>query len=189
MTVIEQIKTKLEELRALDRDITIFGAKFGHKYQFRPCLAEDEALAFERKHAIELPKDYRAFLTEMGNGGAGPSYGVFPLGIWDGPGTDEPWDSRFVGKLSDPFPHRQKWNPAKIRGEGDEEPTEEEEAAEFDPAMMAGAFPICHHGCALRSWLVVSGPERGTVWYDARADDRGVRPEVDADGKHLTFSY
>lgn len=59
--------------------------------------------------------------------------------------------------------------------------------SQYDPANMAGAFPICDHGCAAWSWLVVSGRERGRVWFDGRGDGAGVYPQVDADGKHLTF--
>jgi hypothetical protein len=39
-----------------------------------------------------------------------------------------------------------------------------------------GAFPICHLGRAMRVWLVVSGPERGHVWLDDRASDKGLSP-------------
>ena len=39
-----------------------------------------------------------------------------------------------------------------------------------------GAFPVAHLGCAIRTWLVVSGPERGHVWLDDRASDNGFAP-------------
>jgi hypothetical protein len=35
-----------------------------------------------------LPQEYRHFLTEIGNGGAGPFYGLFPWGKWDGAGRE-----------------------------------------------------------------------------------------------------
>jgi len=44
---------------------------------------------FELDLSIELPNEYRSFITKAGNGGAGPAYGVFPLGMADnkfGPG-------------------------------------------------------------------------------------------------------
>jgi hypothetical protein len=186
MTVIERIASKLDKLRDLDKSLEIFGA-IKHKYRFHSRLTEKEAAAFERRHSIELPTEYRAFLLELGNGGVGPFYGVFRLGTMDRQDEDEPWPKGFIGKLSDPFPHKKKWNPvdAYADDEDDDDFSRDDEA--FDPAMMAGSFPICHHGCALRSWLVVSGPRRGQVWYDGRADGDGVWPQTDSDGKPLSF--
>src|SRR6266404_2538792 len=50
-----------------------------------------------------------------------------------------------------------------------------------------GAIPICHKGCAYRDWLVVSGPEAGHVWHDARADQAGLYPVAIATKKRGTF--
>jgi hypothetical protein len=33
------------------------------------------------KHRVTLPKEYRTFLTSLGNGGAGPFYGILRLGL------------------------------------------------------------------------------------------------------------
>jgi len=45
---------------------------------------------------------------EIGNGGAGPYYGVFPLGECD----EGVWKENdgFVGVLSEPFPYISDWN-------------------------------------------------------------------------------
>ncbi len=43
-------------------------------------------------------------------------------------------------------------------------------------APLDGAIPLATEGCALHEWLVVSGPEAGTVWRDARADFAGLHP-------------
>ena len=50
------------------------------------------------------------------------------------------------------------------------------EEESFAPALTDGAFWIAEHGCALRSLLVITGPERGTIWNDLRADGRGLVP-------------
>lgn len=39
-----------------------------------------------------------------------------------------------------------------------------------------GAFPICHMGCAILIWLIVTGPEAGNVWMDDRSSDGGWMP-------------
>lgn len=61
------------------------------------------------------------------------------------------------------------------------------DAAYDAPSLLDGAFWICHHGCALRTVLVVTGPERGHVWFDGRADSTGIVPHVDAGSRHLSF--
>jgi len=52
---------------------------------------------------------------------------------------------------------------------------------------MNGSFPICHAGCALRYWLVVTGEERGHVWFDGRADCSGLAPVLLENGHRATF--
>ncbi len=53
---------------------------------------------------------------------------------------------------------------------------------------MNGAIPICHEGCALRIWIVVTGEQTGHLWRDRRAEFMGVERVLTADGTHATFS-
>src|SRR5688572_15728943 len=55
-----------------------FGA-FVHGFRRRRRLTEQQAAAFERRHAVTLPPEYRAFITGVANGGAGPGYGLYSL--------------------------------------------------------------------------------------------------------------
>jgi hypothetical protein len=89
----------------------VFGAD-DHGFRLNPPLPEADVIAFENVHNVSLPHDSRQFLTDVGNGGAGPFYGVFPLGKMDenfGLGTWQE-DDGFVGVLSEPFPLREDWN-------------------------------------------------------------------------------
>lgn len=79
MFAIAQIRALLGRLREADRKLLVFGASF-HQYNLEPPLPEAAVRAWENRHGVELPAAYRAFLLEPGNGGAGPFYGVFPLG-------------------------------------------------------------------------------------------------------------
>ncbi|GAA0900180.1 hypothetical protein GCM10009557_76300 [Virgisporangium ochraceum] len=45
-----------------------------------------------------------------------------------------------------------------------------------------GAICLEHLGCAQRTWLVVSGPARGQMWDDPRADCLDLRPVVGPGG-------
>ncbi len=51
-----------------------------------------------------------------------------------------------------------------------------------------GARPICHEGCNLRDWLVVTGSEAGHVWHDATADCEGWKPLAQPGGVQMSFA-
>ena len=68
----------------------VFGAD-SHNFRVNPILSEADVLAFEQGHLVTLPEDFRHFLINVGNGGAGPFYGVFPLGEMDGPFGYRKW--------------------------------------------------------------------------------------------------
>lgn len=59
--------------------LRVFGADV-HGFRLNPPLPEVDVMAFENTHNVSLPHDFSQFLTKVGNGGAGPFYGVFPLG-------------------------------------------------------------------------------------------------------------
>jgi hypothetical protein len=43
-------------------------------------------------------------------------------------------------------------------------------------ASSMAQSPIAHFGCAIRIYLVVTGPLAGQVWTDDRAGDQGIYP-------------
>jgi hypothetical protein len=199
-----RILEKLDCLRRLDSKRQIFGAG-SHDYRLNPCLGEAAVKAVEDKYGIHLPGDYRGFLLEIGNGGAGPYYGVFRLGEHDDGEGVRPWEGGFlVGDPAAPFPYQGSWNLPDTfwsKAPQEQEWASEEEADEaleswdvelaevyWTPSVMNGAIPICHCGCALRQWLVVTGSERGNIWQDDRADLNGVFPLQARDGHRITFS-
>jgi hypothetical protein len=199
-----QILEKLEKLRRLDSKRKVFGAS-SHDYRLNPCLGEAAVNSVEGKYNIHLPEDYRRFLLKVGNGGAGPYYGVFRLGEHDDGWGFRPWEGGFlVGDPSVPFPYQDSWNlpgtfwsaaPHNKEWASEEEADKAYEAWDaklievyWTPSAMDGAIPICHCGCALRQWLVVTGPERGNVWQDDRADLNGVFPLQTGNGDRVSFS-
>jgi len=123
-----------------------------------------------------------------------PGYSSYALklGEMDDNHGYAPWDDLFVGPLTEPFPFTEAWNDLTDQPDPDgpedeyEQQLEEFEKLYFRP--IEGGFPICHIGCAKRIWLVVTGPEAGNVWQDDRAEDGGVYPMRDAEGRKLTFA-
>jgi hypothetical protein len=192
----ESVRNAIEALRQRDAAFELFGA-LRHRYEFNPRLSELKVAEFEGRYGIRLPEAYRHFLLNVGDGGAGPSYGVFKLGKMDDDYGEKEWkEGQFVGSLRDCWPHRQAWNlpeealtiPDGLSDEATEMAMDEVNERYWDVSLVAGALPICHHGCAYRDWLVVTGPEAGQVWSDERVDDKGLWPYERADGKRLTFA-
>ena len=195
------VADELSRLRRKDHHCTGFGAS-EHQYQLNPPLSSEVVNAFEQKHGITLPEDYRHFVTTIGNGGAGPFYGLFPFGEEE---TGRRWeDVDAIGTLAEPFPYIEAWNLPKEFWSKEPDPPpgtplEEEDRmmAAWDqelieqywnPQVMNGAIPICDRGCGLSQWLIVNGPQRGYVWNDDRADHAGISPLRDPDGKQMTFT-
>jgi hypothetical protein len=192
-----RIINTLAHLKSAKPDV--FGAN-DHGFRLNPPLSEADTNAFEQLHHITLPEDYRQFLTCIGNGGAGPFYGIFPLGKMDGPFGFHDWqenDGGMIGILSEQFPNEDEWNdlsalPPKDLLERDRSEYYREyevfDSIYWNSSLVNGAIPICHEGCALRIWLVVTGNQAGFLWEDKRSEYGGLKPLRLIDGSTATFA-
>jgi hypothetical protein len=181
-----------------NRSRPVFGGA-DHKFLLNPVLSEAEVKSFEMRHSIELPTDYRSFLLTIGDGGAGPYCGVFPLGKMDDGFNLKSWEEGdgFIGILAKPFLLKEPWNDLSTQPSSElletnekeyERQLEEFEKAHWNPALLNGAIPLSHMGCALRVWLIVSGERAGSLWRDGRTDDTGLSPIFTRDQRPATFS-
>ncbi|HET9364506.1 MAG TPA: SMI1/KNR4 family protein [Candidatus Angelobacter sp.] len=191
----------IHALQRLKRSkVKVFGSD-AHHFMLNPKLSLQKISEFENLHQAHLPDDYRRFISELGNGGAGPGYGFFTLGYMDAAvgGGLQAWreNDGLVGDLSEPFPFIMPWNdlsgmPQSNRDEAQsehyEQALEKFDQRYWSSALVNGAIPICHLGCALRIWLVLSGTEAGNLWYDYRADHRGLLPVTLKNSSRATFT-
>lgn len=180
----DDLRRRIGRLAALPRAHEVFGA-IGHHFTLGLRMTRAALSGFEDRNGLLLPDDFASFLTEVGNGGAGPGYGLFPLGMHDGPGDSlQPWDAYLVGRPGRAFPHLQAWNlPAAelqpsvgLTGREEDDWYEQHERVYFATKLIDGAIPLAHMGCAIRVYLVVTGPLAGQVWTDDRASDGGIYP-------------
>lgn len=178
------IRSRLDRLASHAPAGQVFGAN-GHGFRLFGVLGGDQLARFERERRFVVPPEYAIFLTEVGDGGAGPGYGLFPLGMCDGVGGElQPWSLELVGDLSRDFPHDTAWNLPAAELQPELEVTDDQleawirqhDRAYFAPSLMDGAIPIAHMGCAIQLYLVVAGPLAGQVWTDDRASDGGIYP-------------
>lgn len=77
-----EIFAALNRLAHRDSKFAVFGAG-SHPYRLNPAMPVDDVESLERHFEMSLPDDYRQFITSIGNGGAGPYYGLFRLGEHD----------------------------------------------------------------------------------------------------------
>lgn len=153
---VKRILKLLGQAKAKDEDCDRFGAD-SHQYKLAAPASEEVVQKFEAQHGIRLPEEYRDFLTLVGNGGAGPFYGLF--------GVKVPESKRRETELLE------QWLP-------DEENTLQAEPliypkmsdADWDKAAQSpypytGVLPIGTQGCTLMTGLMLTGPYRGQVVY------------------------
>lgn len=213
------VRERVAAVGARPGSAEVFGA-LGHGFRLEEPLTAAELAELEAQIGVRLPEDYRQFLLTVGAGGAGPAYGVLPLRRtgagwrWEGDGAE----LVDLSRLAEPFPV-QGPDAAAVQALLDEHPEalldERPEEEDFDgpdgledldalmearderwtelmwnPDRTVGAVVLCHLGCAQREWLVLSGPERGHIWADHRADEDGTDlvPRLDASGEPPTFA-
>ena len=75
---VGKLRKQLKRAGEKDSNFSRFGAD-SHKYQLEPPASEETIAAFEACFGVSLPEGYRNFLLWMGDGGAGPFYGLYQL--------------------------------------------------------------------------------------------------------------
>jgi len=158
---------------------TVFGA-IQHRWQLAPPLSEEAVGAFEAAHGVSLPADYRAFLLAVGDGGAGPYYGLSPLApleretmpshhvvakdeegrVLAEAGTGPRPVPDVVSSTARPFPLTGEWRLADGRA-----------PVERGASVYDGCVHLCEQGCGYFDFLVVHGEAAGQVWSDYTAGD------------------
>lgn len=146
------VKARLLLMNVLDPLRWRFGART-HRYRLHPPLDAADLAAFEAARGLTLPADYASFLTSVGDGGAGPHYGLLPLAQSPGPGD-----------VRRPFPLTHGFTPAR------------DEDGDIPLHYLDGYLLLSDIGCGYSAVLVVTGPAAGTVWNELLAGGGGFRP-------------
>lgn len=159
---LADIRVKLDRLAASDRQCSVFGAggRDGHGYRERPRLDAAHLEHLEKRHGIALPEELRAFLRSVHGGGPGPGYGLF-IGE-PAPGTSRaaapfPYDDRDAAEL---MVRRQTDRYAGL-------PLVDDPSGSDDELWPPGPgfVSLSHHGCGSFDVIVVTGAERGRIWF------------------------
>lgn len=142
--------------------------------EISPCMTESEVEAFERKHRIRLPQEYRRFLLEV----------TRDVDCMRGNATGDMLYWKHAKYLDKPFPFTQTWQ---------REYDEEGEYLESDPTdqeVTQGTITVYLDGCGISYGLVVTGEARGQVWMIDFSCDQIVRPfRIDPKKRGFLNSY
>jgi hypothetical protein len=137
-----EIRERLAALDRLDAARKVF-ASDKHQYRLNPPLPEEQVEQIEARIGGHLPEQYRRFVTEFADGGAGPEYGILPLARLLKPDYKRSWFAAHAR------PFRAPTTVAEMREIGYSAP---------------GVLMVSEIGCGAHYWLVVSGLQRGFVW-------------------------
>ncbi|MGW0854816.1 SMI1/KNR4 family protein [Streptomyces sp. NPDC002690] len=161
-----------------------------------PPLSEAEVRAAEAELGITFPEQYREYLLRESAGGVVNRLRRTAAGWgWDGDHHTN------LALLSTAFPH-----PDSCRAREEEldarEPRPEDfpdpgahlaararwdaEYEVFQEYRTAGAVYVQDNGCGFSTLLVVTGPHRGTLWFDGRATCDRILP-LNLDGGPVSF--
>lgn len=184
---LEWIRAKLDALKAADQRCRIFGAQ-DHRYVLGDPLSDEEMGGICAANGLKLPEDYAAFLRCIGNGGAGPDYGVHSLQ------QSLSLRGRAAGDVE--FPHREAWQPLfgghtweslsrsgqlddymnRPVAEAEQEQYRQWEDDYFSDRHTQGTLQVSHVGCGHETLLVLNGWAAGQIWTDSRCASAGIVP-------------
>ena len=134
------ILAKLERLRALDKQCQGFGA-WRHRYRVRPPASAEDIRAAEGRVGVPLPQALRSYYTDVGDGGAGPFYGLLPGRALEGLRPAVPYPGADVLRKLDPDAGKLPSNPDYF-----EAPEE----------AITGLVAVVEQGCGHRTCLVAT---------------------------------
>jgi hypothetical protein len=157
---IARIQEKLVAAKQADPQFNVFGAS-SHKYQMAPPVTEADIRQFETSYSIVLPDCFREFLLGVGNGGAGPFYGIYPLGSLVNELVEDPRPFLMKPAIIDPDMTDAVWK--DLKKQTSESGLSDEEFNEVCGKLYSGVLPIGSQGCSYLHAIVLNGPCQGQV--------------------------
>jgi len=185
---ITTVQDKLQQLAAKDKKMSIFGAgddKFfgteGHHYALNSALSEAEIVKIEKKLGIKFPKDYREFLKVIGDGGAGPSWGLFKV---ERSYPSDDFLKQYPEFCSMECPYGDDYaNGIKAQMAEDGDYMEKVDA-------FGGYIKLSDYGHEMTAILIVSGQQTGKMWFLNEEDGMEIAPMVqNIEGRDWQVSF
>ncbi|MEW2133957.1 SMI1/KNR4 family protein [Streptomyces sp. NPDC005435] len=181
-----------------DRTLALYARRGTGSGGLPDVLSETQVRQAEEQFGVEFPEDYRQYLLRVSAGGRvrelrlhgerwdweGASYGEheklhvpFPDHDIALAASEDAWDRR---------PQREGYaSDAAYQADHD---AWQEEAYATEAARATGAAVLHDDGCGFYTLLVISGPMRGTMWFDGRATCDRLNPLLTDAHRAATFT-
>jgi len=158
---IDRIKSKLKKARRKDKDLTDFGSDL-HKYVLNKRISKEALAKLEQENQVKLPEHFALFLTEVGNGGAGPYYGIYEIDK----SLSYTGNTMALDCVLYPRMPKEEWNLLAGPFASAERFTDEEYDAARDK-ITGGMLNFGTQGCSYDMYIVIQGAYSGKVVYAA----------------------
>ena len=165
------------------KKIELIASRSSKKICLNPPISEREIVKFEQYYQITFPSEYRAFLTNIANGGFGLNRGLLSLEDSLKYFHNVKQDNYIKQDLLRiPFTHTSTYNPdedpyiLELGEKCDRGEIPESECDRVYDYLIAGTMAISMEGCGYYSFIVITGLTRGQVWFNADVSDGGYIP-------------
>ncbi|QXX83972.1 MULTISPECIES: SMI1/KNR4 family protein [Providencia] len=154
--VLTRIREKIPLVKQVDSELDLFGAD-SHEYELNPVIALADIEKWQKRTGATLPQDFVQFLTQIGNGGLGPYYGIVRF---------EDSESRFdqtaaLPSILSPDMSEEEWQKLTFL----DDDCSDEEFDERENYIHQGVFYLGTCGCEYDLLLVISGEYAGRIIY------------------------
>ncbi|OWR31457.1 hypothetical protein CDO73_06940 [Saccharibacillus sp. O23] len=153
---LDRIVWKLKMAARRDEALKEFGAA-RHGYRMNETLDATQIASFEAAAGVTLPEEFSEFLQVVGNGGAGPYYGVTPLKL------GERADRLRADCLLSPDMSQARWN--ELTAFLEETALSRAEKEQRLNELYGGLLEIGAMGWTFEMRLVLTGRHRGRIVY------------------------
>ena len=159
------IKDLVKRAGKKDENRDVFGSS-RHGYKLNPTVTREEVRQFEERFHLTLPDEYVFFLTKVGNGGAGPYYGLYSLeSLPKYAECLESYDDRDKDGLP-AFIDRDMSPGDWARAMEELEETDDDEAYNARMKQVcSGLLVMGTQGCTCDNLLMWKGSEKGKIVY------------------------
>lgn len=153
---LARIREKIPLVKQVDSELNLFGAD-SHEYELNPVIALADIEKWQKRTGATLPQDFVQFLTQIGNGGLGPYYGIVRF---------EDSESRFdqtaaLPSILSPTMSQEEWQKLTFL----DDDCSDEEFDERENYIHQGVFYLGTCGCEYDLLLVITGEYAGRIIY------------------------
>ncbi|AUI88068.1 hypothetical protein BS333_16990 [Vibrio azureus] len=157
---IIRIKQKLKKAYSVDSDFKVFGAS-SHKYCVKDPISNSKIEEFESTYRVTLPLCYKEFMLNVGNGGAGPYFGIYPLEYGVSLLAKKAGETLGNEVLISPGITDDEWEELTLKL--DDVNLSDDVLDDLDAEFYSGILPIGSQGCTYYHALVLNGKYAGRV--------------------------